>query len=128
LADHYIKSYAFQIDADKNPRIADFDKIVKVAKKKDLNLVFNLLAENTEYADSLVGKNLLWLMKSNRDLLVERYSKQGVIVVDNLEIVPGWDYTDQHWTTEHYGQYGRQLIAKNVADSLKKLHGKDFKP
>jgi hypothetical protein len=127
LADHYIKSYAFQIKTDKNPRIADFDKIVAIAKKKDLNLVFNLLAENTEYADSLVGKNLIWLMKTNRDLLVKRYSKLGVTVVDNLEIVPGWDYTDQHWTTEHYGQYGRQLIAVNVSDSLKKFYPSLYK-
>lgn len=122
LADHYIKAYAFQIDTLTNPRIKDFDAIMEVAKKKKLNVVFNLLAENTAYADSLVGNNLVWLMRQNRDLLVKRYTQKGAVVVDNLETVPGWDYTDQHWTTEHYGQFGRQLVAKNVADSLRKWH------
>jgi hypothetical protein len=122
LADHYIKAYAFQIDTLTNPRIKDFDAIMEVAKKKNLNVVFNLLAENTQYADSLVGNNLVWLMLQNRDLLVKRYTQKGAVMVDNLEAVPGWDYTDQHWTTEHYGQYGRQLVAKNVADSLKKWY------
>ena len=32
LACHYIKTYAFQIDTQRNPRIKDFDKIVCVAK------------------------------------------------------------------------------------------------
>lgn len=126
LADHYIKAYAFQIDTLTNPRIKDFDAIVEVAKKKNIQLVFNLLAENTEYADSLVGNNLVWLMRQNRDLLVKRYTQKGAIVVDNLEAVPGWDYTDQHWTTEHYGQYGRQLIAFNVANALKKRYAPYF--
>lgn len=122
LADHYIKAYAFQIDTNTNPRLKDFDAIMEVAKEKNLNVVFNLLAENTQYADSLVGNNLVWLMRQNRDLLVKRYTQKGAIVVDNLEAVPGWDYTDQHWTTEHYGQLGRQIVAKNVADSLKKWY------
>lgn len=128
LADHYIKAYAFQIDTLKNPRIKDFDAIMAVAKKKNLKVVFNLLAENTAYADSLVGSNLVWLMRSNRKLLVDRYTAMGAIVVDNLEAVPGWDYTDQHWTTEHYGQYGRQIIALQVADAMKKIYPLQYKP
>lgn len=127
LADHYIKAYAFQIDTLKNPRIKDFDAIMQVAKKKKLNVVINLLAENTEYADSLVGENLVWLMRTNRDLLVKRYADMGAMVVDNLESVPGWDYTDQHWTTEHYGEFGRQIIAKNVANSMKVLYPQNFR-
>lgn len=126
LADHYIKAYAFMIDTLTNPRIKDFDRIVHVARKKGLNVVLNILAENTTYADSLVGNNLVWLMKTNRNLLVKRYTRMGAIVVDNLEAVPGYDYTDQHWTTEHYGQLGRQLIAKNVADSLKRYYPNNY--
>jgi len=115
LACHYIKTYAFSIDVDKNPRIADFDKIVALAKTKKLNVVFNLLAENLEYADSLVGPVLVNLMRQNRDLLVKRYTQPGVIVVDNLETVTnGLDFTDQNWTTEHYNQTGRWLVARNV--------------
>ena len=118
LADHYIKAYAFEI-TENNPRVKDFDNILKVCKRKNLNVVLNLLAENVEYADSLVGKNLVWLMRKNRDFLVDRYTKMGALVVDNLELVGGYHYTDQDWTTEHYDQIGRQKIAKNVADEMK---------
>ena len=38
LACHFIKTYAFQIDTLKNPRIKDFDKIVNLAKERNWNL------------------------------------------------------------------------------------------
>jgi len=119
LADHYIKAYAFRID-ESNPRIDDFDEIVETCREKDIKVVFNLLAENVEYADSLVGDNLVWLMRVNRDYLVERYTTENSIVVDNLEAVGGFHFTDQNWTTEHYDQVGRQIIARNVADAMKR--------
>lgn len=127
LACHYIKTYAFQIDTNTNPRIKDFDNIVKVCREKQLNLLFNLMAENLQYADSLVGKDLVYLIRQNADLLVKRYNKDGVTVVDNLDLVEGIDYIDQHWTTEHYKQRGRQRIAKNLAMHLKQFYPNEFK-
>lgn len=127
LACHYIKAYAFQINTETNPRIKDFDEIVKLCKSKKIHLVLNLLAENIQYADSLVGKDLVFLMKQNRDLLINRYNKDGVLVVDNLELVCGYDYINQNWTTEHYMQRGRIKIARNLATNLKQLYPKEFK-
>lgn len=127
LGCHYIKAYGFQINTETNPRIKDLDKIVRLCKQKNVKLVFNLLAENIQYADSLVGKDLVFLMKQNRDLLMNRYNKDGVLVVDNLELVCGKDYIDQDWTTEHYNQTGRMKIAKNLAKSLKTIYSKEFK-
>jgi len=126
LACHFIKTYAFQIDTLKNPRIKDFDRIVKLAKERNWNLVFNLMAENVEMADSLVGKELLFLMKQNRDLLVERYTQMGVVVVDNLCSVPDEQFIDRNWTTEHYAEKGRKTIAQNVAESLKTFYPNDY--
>jgi hypothetical protein len=57
---------------------------------------------------------------------MNRYNKEGVIVVDNLELVKGIDYIDQAWTTEHYKQKGRQAIAKNLAEHLKQIYPKEF--
>ena len=122
LACHYIKSYAFQIDTLSNPRIKDFDRIVKLAKKRNWNLIFNLMAENIEMADSLVGKDLLFLMNQNRDLLVERYRRMGVVVVDNLGSVKDEEFIDRDWTTEHYAERGRKIIAHNVAQALKQFY------
>jgi hypothetical protein len=126
LACHYIKTYGFQINTETNPRIKDFDEIVKVCRHKNIRLVFNLLAENIQYADSLVGKDLVFLIKQNRDLLVKRYNKDGVVVADNLELVCGKDYIDQNWTTEHYNQWGRMRVARNLANSLKTIYPKEF--
>lgn len=126
LTAHYIKSYAFTL-RENNPRIQDFDEIVRWCKSANKKLVFNLLSENLDYADSLVGKELCWLMKNNRDFLVNRYQSMDVTVVDNLSTVRGSDFIDQNWTTEHYVERGRKSVAKNLADSLKKLISQNYK-
>lgn len=126
LAAHYVKAYAFQIDTLTNPRIKDYDKIVELAKKRNWNLVFNLMAENLEMADSLVGKDLVYLMKQNRDILVKRYKQMGVTVVDNLEKVGDAEFLDRDWTTEHYTDKGRKEVAKNVANEMRKFYPDQF--
>lgn len=120
LADHYIKAYAFQIDVENNIRIKDFDKIAEICKAKNIQLYYNILGENVQWADSLVGSELVYFMRANRDLLMERYSKKGVIMIDNLAEVPGDYFGEKDWTTEHYNQYGRLIVAKNVAKALNK--------
>ncbi|NOQ26092.1 MAG: DUF4843 domain-containing protein [Bacteroidales bacterium] len=126
LACHYIKTYAFQIDINNNPRIKDFDAIVKLAEKRNWNLVFNLMAENLEKAEELVGDNLVYLINENRKLLIERYTNMGVLVVDNVDNISDNQFTDQHWTTEHYAENGRKIIARNVADSLKGIYPTEY--
>ena len=120
LACHYIKGYGFQIDTLTNPRIKDFDEIVQIAKSRGWKLVFNLLAENMDKANVLVGKDLIFLMKQNRELLVNYYASQGVVVVDNLEAVPDQYFIDQNWTTEHYSDFGRKKVAEKVVAELKR--------
>ena len=126
LACHYVKSYAFNIK-ESNPRIKDYDEIINWCNINEVPLYLNLLAENIEYADSLVGKELVFLIKENRDFLVKRYSKNNCIVVDNLELVRGKEFTDQTWTTEHYGYKGRMVIAKNLAIAIKNKFNNDYK-
>ncbi len=127
LAAHNVKSFAFNIDTLDNPRIKDFNEIVKICEEKNIRLYFNLLPENIEYADSLVGKELTSIMKMNRDILVRYYTNKGAIVIDNLEKVRGKNYLDQSWTTEHYSQEGRIAIAKNVAETLRKQYPAYYK-
>ena len=119
LADHYIKAYAFKID-EENVRLRQLDELVQLCHSRSYRVVLNLLAENIEYADSLCGPSLSWQMRANRNFLVNRYRGGNVLVVDNLEAVSGEHYTDQHWTTEHYDQIGRQIIADNVVRALAK--------
>jgi hypothetical protein len=127
LACHYIKSYAFNIDS-LNPRIKDFDAIKDWCDGKGIKLYLNLMAENVQYADSLVGRELVYLMRMNRDYLVKRYHNNGCTVVDNLESVKGKDFIDQNWTTEHYNIYGRKVIAANLARALSRQFPQQYKP
>jgi hypothetical protein len=126
LAAHYIKAYAFQIDTVNNPRFEDFDKIIQLAEKRGWNVVFNLLAENTQKAKELVGNDLVFLMEENRKILMDYFSYRNCIVADNFYTVEDEEFVDQHWTTEHYAEKGRKAVAANVADSLKILYPDDY--
>ena len=123
----FVRNYAFLIDTLDNPRIHDFDRIVSLARQRGWNLVFNLLAEDVEWADQLVGSDLTDLMSQNARLLVERYSRMGVLVVNNFDVIPDSLFRDRDWTTEHYIQKGRQTIADNVAVSLRRFHEDDYR-
>jgi hypothetical protein len=126
LACHYIKAYAFNLD-DRNVRIRDFDNIKKWCEEKNVLLYLNLMAENIQYADSLVGRDLVFLMRQNRDYLVHRYQGGNCKVVDNLEKISGSEFIDQNWTTEHYKFRGRMKIAAHLADSMKIKFNKEYK-
>jgi hypothetical protein len=122
LACHYIKTYGFQIDTTNNPRIKDFNEIIELAHQRNWNLVFNLLAENTEKAKELVGDDLIYLMEENAVMLENYFQHRGVSIVNNLNTVGSEQFIDQNWTTEHYAEKGRKTIAKNVAEVLKIWH------
>ncbi|MEO5644903.1 MAG: hypothetical protein ABIQ40_07300 [Bacteroidia bacterium] len=120
LACNYIKVLGFSIDTLSNPRIKDFDEIVQSARKKNLRLVFNLVSEKVDCADSLVGSQLVSVMMQNRDLLMNRYNKNGVIVVDNLGLVEAADFLEPYTVSEHYNQAGRLAIATHVVEKAGK--------
>ena len=126
MACHLIKNYGFRIHGRKNPRVRDFDYMVKLAEKRNWNLVFNLLADNIMLSEELVGKELCSLMKENRDYLVDRYSSKGVMVVDNFESVPDSLFFERDWPTEHYSEAGRKIIARNLADSLRTFYPENY--
>ena len=115
----FVRNYAFLIDTLHNPRIRDFDRIALLARQRGWSLVYNLLAEDMQWADQLVGPDLTHLMRRNADLLVEHYTRMGVTVVDNLDAVPDSLFRDRDWTTEHYLQQGRQTIADNLSHALR---------
>ena len=120
LADQFIKQYAIIIQED-NPRIQDLDALVHEAQHSGVNLLFHILSENLEKADSLVGSDLVEIMKDNAQFIEERYSSKGIIVVNNIDLVPSESFTDKDFPTEHYDQRGRQAVASSVAQQLKKL-------
>ena len=126
LACHYIKSYGFQI-TDDNSRVKDFDAIVNLCQERGWCLDFNLMAENVDKANALVGKDLMFLMQRNREYLHNRYGHlDNVSIVDNFDFVCDAEFVDQNWTTEHYYEYGRRLIAHHLAQTLKEFYPNDY--
>ncbi len=126
LACHYIKTYAFEINDD-NPRVKDFDAIVDLCRERGWNLVFNLMAENVDKANELVGKDLMLLFRLNRDYLLKRYGNmEGVTVVNNLNLVRDVNFIDQDWTTEHYYEEGRRIVADHLAQALREFYPDDY--
>ena len=121
LACHYIKNFAFEINPTTNERIADFDEFMKISVSKNFTVIFNILAENMEQVNKLVGQELIYLMEKNRDFLIDRYERQGAIVVDNLYAIPYSMFVDRDWPTEHYTREGKAIIAKNIAQYLKQI-------
>jgi hypothetical protein len=118
LACHYIKNYAIAIDTVKNERIQDFNAIIELGKQEGFAVVLNLLSENTEEAQKLVGEELIYLMEKNRKLLVNYYTRRGVTVVDNFYSVSDSCFRDRDWPTEHYNFVGREIVAENIKKAI----------
>ena len=53
---------------------------------------------------------------------------EGVTVVNNLSLVRDVNFIDQNWTTEHYYEEGRRMVAEHVAQSLKEYYPNDYRP
>lgn len=126
LAKEYVCAYAFRIDTLNNPRIADLNGIIALAKERKWRLVFNLLPENIENAEAHCGKELGDLMRQNCSLLVDYFTRRGVHVVNQLENVRDQDFVDREWPTEHYNQSGRRTIARKLAEALKEAYPKEY--
>jgi len=113
----YIYNYAFQVDINNNPRIADFDQIVTLAKKRNWKLVFHLLPENTSKADALLGKELTNYMYYNQKLLNQRYNINNGTVIDNLELLNDTNFIEEN-PNSHFHYNGRKLMAKRIKNEI----------
>jgi hypothetical protein len=114
----HIANYAFKINTKTNPRIPNFDNIVEIAKQRNWKLIFHLLPENTQATSKLVGKELTQLINENCEFLKNRYTKNGVIVIDNLELLNAVDFIESN-PNSHYYYNGRKLMAEKIKQKLK---------
>ena len=122
-----IPNFPWHTTADWDPRVKDFDAIVDLCRERGWNLVFNLMAENVDKANELVGKDLMLLFRLNRDYLLKRYGNmEGVTIVNNLSLVRDVNFIDQDWTTEHYYEEGRRIIADHLELTLRDFYPNDY--
>lgn len=117
MATHYVKAFACKID-DRNPRIRDLDRIVKLCKRRGWMPIFLILPDNEEQMAELVGPGLVELLRRNGNYIEQRYSQQGVTVVNCQGMVPDAEFRDRDFPTEHYRQAGRQAIAYALYNAL----------
>lgn len=117
LATHYVKAFACQID-EHNPRIKDLDRIVRLCRKRGWQPVFLILPDNEEQINELVGPELVELLHRNGNYIEQRYSQQGVTVVNCQGLVADADFRDRDFPTEHYRQAGRQTIANCLYNAI----------
>ena len=125
IADQFIKQYGFVV-TEENPRVSDFDNIVRLAHERGWNLVFSILPENIQRADTLVGEALTRMMRENAQWIEQRYSAMGVSVVNQLEDLPSKHFTDRDFPTEHYDAAGRKHIAKQNITALREFHSDGY--
>lgn len=121
LTCHYIKDFAYQLD-EKNPRIQDLDKIVRLCHRRGWNLMLNILADNMDQIKTLAGPDLVFLMKQNAQYIIHRYEPQGVKVVNNQYMVRDRDFFEREFPTEHYNQRGRHMVAEHIVERLREEH------
>lgn len=118
LACHHIKNFAFTIDLENNPRVQEFDEMVRLAKERGWLLAFHILSVNIEETEMLVGDALTTIMEENVAQLVKRYEEKGVLVINNLHTVPESEFRDRAVPVEHYNNYGKKLCAKVLRDEI----------
>lgn len=116
VACHFIKNYAFVID-EHNPRVKDFDAIVRLCQEKNLALIFHLLPENHERAVELCGADLDELMEKNVEFLKNRYQNRAMFI-SNYDLLPDSVFIDRQWPTEHYTFTGRYSVARRISESI----------
>ena len=118
LACHYIKCFATTV-TDRNPRIRDLDRIVKLCRQRGWQPVFHILPDNEDQMAQLVGPELLQLLHDNARFVQQRYESMGVLVVNNQGAVRDEDFNDKEYPTEHYDQVGRRAVADAVAAAIR---------
>lgn len=126
VASKYIKNYAFQINFEESERIKQFDKIIALSKEKNWNLVLNLLADNVQKAELLVGPELVYFIEENAKILEGYFKNKNIKVVNNLKAVSDSEFRDQNEATVHYAEKGRKIIAHNVANAIKEFYPKQY--
>jgi hypothetical protein len=111
----HIANYAFQINTATNPRINDFDNIVKLTEKRNWKLIFHLLPENISESKKLVGEDLTNLINYNRKLLHKRYSTNNVQLIDNMELLNNSTFIE-NLPNSHYHYNGRRQMAGKIVE------------
>ncbi|HBX53462.1 MAG: hypothetical protein A2275_01940 [Bacteroidetes bacterium RIFOXYA12_FULL_35_11] len=127
FACNLVKMFALQIDTATNVRIKNLDEIVRIAQKRNWNLVFVILPEDFDKVAKMVGEELAMLLDQTADILKKRYQKDGVIVVDNMKLLSS-NYFYETYPTEHYVSSGKAYVAENIANALKPLYPDKFNP
>lgn len=113
-----IEHFGFSINKD-NVRLASFDGIADFCKKNRIKLVFVILPENIEKMEDLVDATLPNLVHKNASFLHAHFTKRKIEVIDLHAEVEKYGFFES-FPTEHYRDFGREIVAKSIVQVLQK--------
>ncbi len=123
-----IKAFAYTLDTVNNIRFKQFDKIIDLAKKRNWNLVFNILPEDIDKATIMVGDVIPYILDKNVKIFIEKYKNSRALIIDNHRLSNGSCFYEKY-PTEHYTTEGKKKLAGVVASELRKIYpDKKYKP
>ena len=116
-----IKAFAYTLDTVNNIRFKQFDNIIALAKKRNWNLVFNILPEDYDKAIIMVGDVIPYIIDKNVKLFIEKYKNSGVKIIDNHRLLSGSCFYEKY-PTEHYTTEGKKKLASVLANKLREIY------
>ena len=119
FACNIVKAFAYNLDTINNIRFKQFDNIVRIAKERGWNLIFNIIPDDIDKAEIMVGKEIPYILRHNADIFKEKY--KNVTIIDNLELLNAY-YFYEDYPTEHYTTLGKQIVANSVAEVISEIY------
>jgi len=116
-----IKAFAYNLDTINNVRFKQFDKIIKLANNRNWNLIFNILPEDIDKAEIMVGKEIPYILNRNKEIFIKKYRNKNVTIIDNMELLNG-GYFYETYPTEHYIPKGKEIVANKVSEVISSIY------
>lgn len=111
-----VDNFAFVIDK-KNKMLGYFSEVVSWSKSKGIPITFVILPEDLNGMEAHVGKQLVELVKENKQFLINFCKTKNVRCVDLCNTLESKFFFENH-PTEHYNLEGRQFVGKSIASFI----------
>jgi hypothetical protein len=124
LACHYIKQFGAPIDFRHHPLMKELDELIGHARKMDFELVINLVPQNVEDMQRLVGEDLITMLAHNRFVLSSKASENGIAFVDNSSLLGASDFLDRERVSTSISLKGKKQWVDFLATKIALLSDK----
>ena len=113
-----LQHFGFEV-TNENKMLRYYDQIVTFCNKRKIPLYYLILPENLEGMEKNSGTNLRRLCIKNSNFVKSHYKNRNVTLIDAVDKLNS-SYFYETYTTEHYTAAGREIVAKEVVEVLKR--------